>query len=335
MTGTIILTGANGSVGLYAAEHLLKTYPQYTAIFTVRSAAHRDVNTKSLREVVSQHPEVQASIHEVDLSRLSDVHEFASSVSTAITAGQYPPLKSIICNAYYWNLVTDPELTVDGYEKGFQINHIAHVALVLRLVSQFAPDGGRIELLSSITHYCRPTQSSPYAAEMPDDLNQLIHPPCYKDKQARGFQRYGISKLTITTWLYPLNRYLQEANNSKLSNITAVAINPGNLGDSRAFGTNTPNSMKLMQRLVLRPFLPVLQRFVDPAFRSVAEAAVDVIDLGVGKAHPKERGYFTLLKKDESDPVTLNEDTQQKIWIKSAEWAGITKDNTALKVAFN
>jgi NAD(P)-dependent dehydrogenase (short-subunit alcohol dehydrogenase family) len=210
MAGSIILTGANGSAGFHAAEYLLESYPQFTHIFTVRSNADTDVNTNKLRDLIARHPETKASIHKLDLASLAAIHTFAADISAAIAVGEYPPLKSIICNASHWNLVNGPKFTVDDYEETIQVNHIAHVALVLRLVERFAFDGGRIVLLSSVSHYRVKTHMSPYLPEIPIDLDQLLHPSPDKNKQGRGFQRYSSSKLLITTWMYPLDRYLQQ-----------------------------------------------------------------------------------------------------------------------------
>ena len=210
MSGTVILTGANGSAGLHASEHLLKTYPAVTAVFIVRSAAEPDVNTAALRKGISQYPDAKAPIYEVDLADLKAVHEFADGLSAKISEGQLPPLRSIICNAFYWNLISHPELTVDGYDKTLQIGFISHAALILRLLDKFAPTGGRIVLLSSIAHYRRKTPMSPYIPEIPADLEELVHPLSDQDNQGRAFQRYSNSKLVLTTWCYALNRYLQQ-----------------------------------------------------------------------------------------------------------------------------
>lgn len=331
MAGTIILTGANGSVAMHTAEQLLKAHPDFTFIFTVRDAAETDPNTQNLRQVIARYPDSKVSIHQVDQSSLTVVHEFASKISAAIAAGEYPRLQSIICNASYWNLVGDSELTVDGYDKTLQVNHISHVALVLRLIGSFAKDG-RIVLLSSIGHYRKPNAMTSHLPEIPDDMERLNHPPSDKDKQGRGFQRYGSSKLVITTWMYPLNRYLQQ--NPEFKDITVVTVNPGGIGDSRVFTSNTPRSVKLQQKFIMKPFMSVIHRLVDPTFRSAAEAGIELAELAVDKAHPGERGYFTLLEKDESDPITMDEDVQKRVWQKSLEWAKITKDNTALKEAF-
>ena len=68
--------------------------------------------------------------------------------------------------------------------------------------------------------------------------------------------------------------------------------------------------------------------------RTAAKAGVDVAELVTEKAHPGDRGYFTLLKKDASALDSMDEKTQQKLRVQSMEWARITRKNTALTVAF-
>lgn len=87
-----------------------------------------------------------------------------------------------------------------------------------------------------------------------------------------------------------------------------------------------------MSKLVIQP-LRFLLRFIDPTMRNAAQAGIEVADLAMNKAHPGERGYFTLLEKDVSAPDSMDEETQQKLWVQSLEWVRITRENTALKVA--
>lgn len=213
MPGSVIITGANGSVALHAAEHLLRYYPNYTAIFTVRDASDSDVNTNRLREILARFPSAKASIHELDLASLDSVHSFADSFVAGVGSGVYPPLAAIICNAYYWNLVAGPELTADGYDKTFQVNHISHAALVLRLLGSFGGDGGRVVLLSSDSHWPGKNGMEIYPPSLGSNLDLLVKPPTLDeadDVQGRGFQRYATSKLAMTAWGYALNRYLQK-----------------------------------------------------------------------------------------------------------------------------
>ncbi|KAK8099000.1 NAD(P)-binding protein [Apiospora kogelbergensis] len=309
--GTIILTGANGSLALHAADYLLKSYPDYHAVFAVRDAADTDPNTQRLRDIMALYPESQCSIHQVDHAELSIVHEFAGSLAASVASGQLPPLEAIICNASYWNLVSDPELTVDGYEKAIQVSHIAHVALIMRLTGSFSNDGGRIVLFSSISHYRRPNFMTHLLPVVPDGTDDIVHPAPGDQKQAYGMQRYATGK------------FFHHLDNPKSKNITVVAVNPGDLGDSRAFFTNTPYYIQGMFSFIVRPFLPVFTYLVGANYRSSSAAGVDVVELAVNRAHPNERGYFTMLEKDISDPITMDREVQDITWKKSLEWANV------------
>ena len=99
MAGTIIITGANGSLAIPAVQHLLTKYPTYTALLTVRNTSDTDLNTKRLRETVMQHPQANSSIRKLDLADLSAVHDFADTVAAEITDGKLPPLASIVCKS--------------------------------------------------------------------------------------------------------------------------------------------------------------------------------------------------------------------------------------------
>ncbi|KAI1271140.1 hypothetical protein F5Y07DRAFT_383939 [Xylaria sp. FL0933] len=333
--GTLLLTGANGSVGIPATEHLLKTSPGLTLILTVRTTT--DKSTARLQEVISKYPNAKFFIRQLDLADLSAVHNFADEISSSIASGELPHLQAIICNAMHWNLISDPEITIDGYDKTFQVGHIAHVALTLRLLGSFnASTGGRIVLISSQNHYPGKSPMEKIPPVIPSDMDTLVHTTprdgTEVDHNARGFEVYSNMKLAAVTWMHALNQYLEK--DPVFYKITAVATDPGVLCDSRAFTTNTPSSIANMQKYLLRPFQPVYRLFGNKVFRSSAQAAVDIVELALNNAQPDARGYFTLLNKDQSAPQSLDPETQRRVWVQSAIWAKITKENTALKMAF-
>lgn len=212
MAGTIIITGANGSLAIPAVSQLLTNYPKYTTVLTVRNTLNADVNTEKLRETLTQYPDAKTSIRKLDLADLSAVHDFASTVAAEIAHGKLPPLASIICNAHYWNLAGDADITVDGYEKSFQVNHLAHAALVLRLLGSFGSNGGRVVLFSSDAHWPGKNMLEKYPPAIPDDLKMVVKPAVAEpsDNFGRGFQRYAVSKLAVVMWMYVLNRYLEK-----------------------------------------------------------------------------------------------------------------------------
>jgi NAD(P)-dependent dehydrogenase (short-subunit alcohol dehydrogenase family) len=210
MTGLVIFTGANSSLGIPAADHILSKYSGYTVVFTVRDASSSDVNTQSLRAVISKYPEAKTTIEALDLSNLSAVHAFADTIVSKTQSGQYPSIDAIICNAYYWNLIKDPEITADGFDKTFEVAHISHAALILRLLGSISTNG-RIILLSSDAHWPGKNTNETYPPSLGDNLDLLINPTVDSDKSGRGFQRYATAKLAMTTWSYALNRHLEKA----------------------------------------------------------------------------------------------------------------------------
>ena len=150
---------------------------------------------------------------EVDLASSSAVQDFASSIAADVASGKLAPIAAIICNAYYWNLVQGVQVTNDGYEKTFQVSHIAHVSLILRLLSSFVTGGGRIVLLSSDAHEPGKNSLEKYPPSLSDDLNLLVKPAHHEaaDNFGRGFEKYANSKLAIVTWMYALNSHLEKA----------------------------------------------------------------------------------------------------------------------------
>lgn len=212
MTGTVVITAANSSLAIPAVQHLLAKYPTYNAVFTVRNIMDSDVHTKNLRATIAKYPNANTSIYQLDLTDLSAVNEFANNIAEKIQQGSLPPLASLICNAYHWNLVGGAEITKDGYEKSFQVIHVAHAVLVLRLLGSFSSEGGRVVLFSSDAHWPGKNGLEKYPPAIPDDLELLKKPDADQpsDNMGRGFQRYAVSKLVVVTWMYALNRYLEK-----------------------------------------------------------------------------------------------------------------------------
>lgn len=262
MANTIIITGANGSVAIPTVDRLLKTSPDSTLVLTVRNASDSDVNTTALRRVVSKYAQAKVSIRELDLSRLSAVHDFARHVAGEISEGSLPRLSSIVGTAYYWNLVGPFQTTEDGYEKTIQVTYLSHFALILRLLGSFRPEGGRIVLFSSDVH--EPGKNGfekipPLIPTDPAKLERLVKPPeddPAVDAFGHGLHRYANAKLAIVMFTHALNRRLRQ--DGQLKNITVVVTNPGHLSDSRALRVNTPLKLIMISTLVMRPLRPLL-----------------------------------------------------------------------------
>ncbi|KAM6517924.1 hypothetical protein FSOLCH5_006694 [Fusarium solani] len=173
MTGTVIITGANGSVALGFVDHLLSSYPTYTLLATVRDPS--DANSAKLSNIITSKPNAKAHIEALDLSSLADVRSFAEKTAERVKSGKLPPIKAIVCNAFNWSL-SETKYTQDGLEASFQVGHLSHYLLILKLLGSMASDG-RIVLLGSNAHYPdRPHPLTKLIAEIPEDVEQIVKP---------------------------------------------------------------------------------------------------------------------------------------------------------------
>lgn len=210
MQGTVLITGANGSLAIPAVQYLLSKHPAYTVVLTVRNTSEEDPNTKTLSKTISAFPNAAVSLRKLDMASLSQVSAFADAIAKEIAEGKLPPIVAIICNAFSWTL-DGIKFSEDGYELSMAVAHLAHLSLTLRLLGSFSKDGGRVVFMGSEVHW--PGKSAPmekFPPTIPDNLDELVKPPSDKpgEEASRGFQRYALSKLAVIMGMYELNRRL-------------------------------------------------------------------------------------------------------------------------------
>lgn len=213
MAGTVLITGANGTLALEFVRHLLALHPQFTILATVRNPSpQKDPNTAKLMQLIERFPGSKVEVQQLDLASLNDVRRFADSTSRLIDLGSLPRLSAIICNAATWSLEAGQKFTSDKFEATFQVCHLSHYLLVLKLLGSMHMDSGRIVMLGSPVHY--PEKANPLSAfrpEFPTNIEQLVRPPPDRSGEAhdRGYQRYGTAKLSNVTFMHDLNRRLE------------------------------------------------------------------------------------------------------------------------------
>lgn len=213
MEGTIVVTGANSSLGLEYAELLLQHAPNHTLILTVRNPSpESDQHTARLKKIIASHKDARAYVEALDLGSLAAVRSFADSISQRVASGKLPRISALVCNAFSWSL-TGVKYTVDDYEASFQVTHLGHYLLVLKLLGSMVQDG-QVVLLGSTAQYPENERPNPIAnlsADFPDNIDSLIkpEPDAPGTEHARGFQRYGTAKLAVIMFMHDLNRRLK------------------------------------------------------------------------------------------------------------------------------
>lgn len=130
MAGTVVITGANGTLALEFMQALLTLHPQYTVVGTVRNASpEADPNTAKLMRVIEKHPGAKMSVQQLDLGKLADVRSFSERPLRQIGLGELPRISAIVCNASTWSLEAGQKFTADKLEATFQVCHLCQSCL--------------------------------------------------------------------------------------------------------------------------------------------------------------------------------------------------------------
>jgi retinol dehydrogenase 14 len=194
MTGRVCLvTGATRGIGRATAEGLARLGA--TVVLMARRVEDGDKVARAIAGRTGTAPAVVTA----DLASLESIREVAGQV-----AQRYPRLHVLINNAGV--IPQQREVTVDGLEKQFAVNHLAYFLLTLLLLPQLrAGAPSRVINVSSGAH-----------AHVRMDFDDLQSERGYQPKPV-----YSRSKLANVLFTYELARRLQG------SGITVNAVSPG------------------------------------------------------------------------------------------------------------
>lgn len=196
---TIIITGASDGIGAASARQLA-------------AKGHRVV-------VVGRSPEKTAAVasalgapfHVADFAELAQVRSLASDL-----LGRYPRIDVLVNNA---GGVFTHQVTADGFEKTFQVNHLAPFLLTHALMGRLLESRAKVIQTSSIAH----------RAYGHIDLDDLANPRKWSPHKA-----YGDSKLANVLFTRELHRRFHGLG------INAVSFHPGGIATNFANDTTSP-----------------------------------------------------------------------------------------------
>ncbi|KAL2808896.1 hypothetical protein BJX63DRAFT_439088 [Aspergillus granulosus] len=330
MTGTVLLTGANGTLALGFVEALLAQHPQYTLVATVRNASpEKDPNTAQLMQLIAKHPRADVHVETLDLGSMAGVRSYAEKLAARVSSKELPRISAIVCNAATWSLEAGQRSTSDGYEASFQVNHLAQYLLVMKLLGSMNTTSGRIVMLSSMLHY--PEKRNPLSslvARIPENMEEILKPG--PDPAGlvhdRGIQRYGTSKLANVIFTEDLNRRLQQ--DPELSNITVTAMDPGGIPNSR--GQTQQKRVVRVFMAILNLLMPIL-KYLTTIFRTSKDSGHDLVALSVGPEFQAKRGYYIGLNKGEAASISHDKEVQRRVWEACWKWACLSPGETALQ----
>lgn len=272
---TVVLSGANSGIGKATAMALAAKGARLILIcrteqkgFEVRQEILDSTQSNAVIEVLA-----------CDFSSLAQIRRVADEVALLT-----PTVDVLLNNA--GAIFKSRELTVDGYEMSFGVNHLGYFLLTNLLLPQLQnADNARIVNVASDAHRF---------------VRQFDFDNLQGEKSFSQWQAYGLSKLCNILFTYELARRLS---NTK---ITANCLHPGvvstNFGKDAGWLLNTFS--KISQFFILSP-----EKGAETSIYLASSPEV----AGVSGA------YFVKCKPVKSSALSYDQPTAQRLWTVSEE----------------
>jgi NAD(P)-dependent dehydrogenase (short-subunit alcohol dehydrogenase family) len=272
---TVVITGATSGIGEVAAETLAREGAR--VVFTARDPAKAAavLGRLSLAGPGARHDWVHA-----DLSTIA-----AMKAAGAALLAKAPTIDVLINNA--GAIFDHREVTADGLEKTFAVNHMAYFVITGTLRPALAPEA-RIVSTASTAH----------------TFGRLDFDDLQSARSYSAFGAYGLSKLCNILWTRELARRLEG------TGITANCVHPG--GVNTGFGDNAKG--------LIGAVLGLAKRFM----LTPAQGADTLIYLASSpEVAGKTGGYWAKRRLAQPSAAARDPAAARRLWDVSAELAGL------------
>ena len=270
---TIVITGASDGIGLEAASQLAAQGHQLVLV-----GRNPEKTAAALERVRRDDP--TAASYLVDMGDLASVRKVANALAADL------PAIDVLCNNA-GTVFAKRELTVDGFEATFAVNHLGPFLLTELLRDRLAADG-RIVNTASVGHY-RGTM----------DFDDLGFEHGYQIMRA-----YGRSKLANVLYTRTLAKQFAG------TEMTANALHPGAVATN--IWSGAPGFAK--------PLLAIAKRFmVTPA-----DGGARIAYLAVGpEVAGRSGGYYEKDRLKKPSPIALDDAVADRLYAESRRMVGL------------
>ena len=275
----VIVTGGNSGIGFECARQLARD-----GRHVVIASRNRDASAAAVRRITAESGAEAASEMGLDLGSLANVRAFAAAVEARDL-----PLRALVCNAGL-QFTKGPQLSTDGFELTFAVNHLGHfllVNLLLRRLLAHAP--ARIVVVASGVHDPKMRTGMPKAAI--EDLDTLAASGGPRRDAFDGRLAYVNSKLCNLWFVYELQRRIAAAGLDRNGALTVNGFDPG-LVPGSGLARDYPAALRFIWDRVLPGLARVLTMAmptINPAPKAGQALARLVVDPAIAPVTSK---YF-------------------------------------------
>lgn len=273
---TVVITGATSGVGQIAAETLARQGGRL--VFVARDAAK---GRAMLDRLVRANPDAAHDWVQADLSTIAAMKAASEAVARKLTR-----IDVLINNA--GAIFERREVTADGLEKTFAVNHMAYFVMTELLRPRLSTEA-RIVSTASNAHV--------YGSLDFDDLQSA--------RRYSGVSAYARSKLCNILWTRELARRLAN------TEITANCVHPGAV--RTGFGENNSGLLKSLFGLA-RPFMLTPEQGADTLVYLASSPNV------AGETG----GYWARRRLVQPSAAARDPAAALRLWEVSARLAGVT-----------
>jgi len=277
----VIITGANSGTGKATALELARTGAQ--VVMVCRSQSRGEA---ALAEVRSVSKNNSVSMMLCDLASIKDIRRFVSEFCS-----RFSSLSVLINNAGL--VVPRRQVTKDGFELQFGVNHLGHFLLTNLLLDMIMKSKGRIVTVASGAH----------------KIGRIHFNDVNLKKNYRVFKAYAQAKLANILFTYELDRRLEG------TGVTANCLHPGAVATNIAVNRDTG-------------FGTLVARLMQSVFLTPAQGAETIIYLATS---PEVQGvsgkYYYRKKPVKSSPLSYDIEIAKRLWNISEEMTGLNESS--------
>jgi len=314
-----LVTGGNSGIGFECARRL--AHEGWRVLIASRN---REASAEAVRRIVLESGDGAASELDLDLGSTASVRRLAAEIERRDV-----PLRALVCNAGL-QVYRGPQLSPDGYEVTFAVNHLGHFLLTNLLLARLVRNApARIVIVASGVHDPKLRTGMPKPAVT--DFETLAATGGPRKGEFDGRLAYVNSKLCNLWFAYELVRRIEAAGLSNGERRLSVNVFEPGLVPGSGLARDYPPALRFIWDRILpgiARLLTPLVATINPADKAGRALATMVLDPARGRVSGKYFPSHTRWREAASSDASYDSDRARALWEESVRMARLMPEES-------